>query len=78
MINQIPAIFRLFAGNFSTIQQRAAQKAFDMGITYNEQTAENFRYDGWGLVGLPPRIACNAKFIHFDTGNVVDLGRITA
>ena len=77
-MNQIPAVLRLFVGNFSTIQQRAAQKAFDRGINYNEQTEENFSYDGWGLVGFPPLIACNAKYIHFDTGIVTDLGRITA
>ena len=78
MMNQIPVLLRMFAGDWMSIRVKAQQAAMNNGIEYADQREDNFRYDGWGLVGFPPRIACNVKYIHFDTGNVVDLGRITA
>lgn len=76
-MSQIPTIFRIFAGSWATIQQRASQEAVKYGFILSQQKSENFRYDGWGLVGFPPRIACNVKYVDFETGNVTDLGRIT-
>ena len=70
-INPTPWFLRFFSG-WKTIKDKVDFWAKNFGVaTYSEQPTD-YRFEGWGTVGFPPRLACNVK--HIPSEN--DLGRM--
>ena len=71
-MNKVPFALRMFGGSWYTIRALAEKLAIEHGI--EDPQPIMFRYEGWGLMGFPPRIACNVKYISGDS--ITDLGRV--
>lgn len=62
MINPIPWPLRWAAGSWQNIRAQADTWAAEQSFPSYSEAPEAYRFHGWGLVGFPPRIACNLTY----------------
>jgi hypothetical protein len=72
----IPFLLRAFGGWQRIKDQidQVADRGDDPLVPYS-LAPDLYRFDGWGLKGFPPRLACNVKYFPPDTNETIDLGR---
>lgn len=72
-MNPIPWFLR-FAGGWRQIKADLNDWALVHDAPSYEDAPQRYRFHGWGVAGLPPRIACNV--IHYSlSGRPIDCGR---
>jgi hypothetical protein len=61
-MEQIPWFLRFAAANWISIRAQLDLWAQDNGYVPYSQEPKRYQLHGWGLLGFPPRIACNVIY----------------
>ncbi|MEM9118495.1 MAG: hypothetical protein AAGD09_11500 [Cyanobacteria bacterium P01_F01_bin.56] len=72
-MSPVPFFLR-FVGGWQTIREHLAEECQLRNIPSADKEPNRYRYDGWGVMGFPPRVACNITYFP-EHGDPFDLGR---
>lgn len=75
-MNPVPFFLR-FVGGWQWIRRDLIQVGYRQQLVPYDQDPMRYRFDGWGSVGFPPRLACNVTYYGKD-GQTLDMGRFIA